>query len=413
MSVKVLIKGIPIILEHDKKAKMNTVVIGSKIGSRYESDKENGMSHFLEHMAFKSTVTRKYDEIAKEIEGFGGIANACTGQEYTLYYISALSEYTLKTIEILSDILTNALYLQDEINKERNVIFQEIKRYTDDPESVAYDALYDKVFKGNPLGKKILGTEKILSTFTTQSFKDFITKNYNKHTIAISIYGNFDKKEILTSLKQYIEKLPKGKKIKFKPVEETSHTVSYIEREFEQNTILLSYVTSGYLNNRERWIKKLISTILGNGMSSRLFLNVRETKGLTYGIYSTLLEHEDISLFVISSATENKHIVALHNGIKEEIENFNKVKLSDEEFKKAKNLLKSTLVLNSTKITNIASNNLICYFRYGEVFSHEALIELIDSITKDEIARISKKIFSTKPSCVVVGKNVEKLNLIL
>ncbi len=403
---------IPIILHKDSKAAMNTVVIGFKIGSRHELPEENGLSHFLEHMAFKGTKTRKAADISKEIEYFGGIPNACTSHEFTMYYISALPEHTKKVINILTDILENSTYDLDEIKLEREVILQEIKLYEDQPFDVAQEDLYKNIFKDYSLARPILGTKKTIEKFNTKTFQDFVRKHYTKENMVISVYGSFDQEEVLHNFQNYTKNAQSGEESKLDNIQNTYSHINYIDRDFVQNSIILSYLANGYDDITSSMKQKLFSILMGSGMSSRLFLNVREKKGLTYGIFSSTSEYRSVGLFNIYSSTENNKMTKLYQGIQEEIVKFqNEVTISQKELEKAKNLLKSYIVLSNNNISCKASKNLISYINRKKILEEKEIFKLIDKITTKDITETGKSILKQRPNIVVVGKDATKLKL--
>ena len=403
---------IPIILHKDSKAAMNTVVIGFKIGSRHELPEESGLSHFLEHMAFKGTKTRKASDISKEIEYFGGIANAGTSQEFTIYYISALPEHTKKVINILTDILENSTYNLDEIKLEREVILQEIKLYEDEPFDVAQTDLYKNIFKDYSLARPILGTKKTIEKFNTKTFQDFVRKHYTKENMVISVYGDFDEEEVLHDFQNYTKNARSGEESKLDNIQNTYSHINYIDRDFAQNSIIVSYLANGYDDITSSIKQKLFSILMGSGMSSRLFLNVREKKGLTYGIYSSMSEYKSVGLFNIYSSTENNKMTKLYQGIQEEIAKFqNEIITSQKELEKAKNMLKSYIILSNNNISSKASKNLISYINRKKILEEKEIFKLIDKITTKDITETGKSILKQRPNIVVVGKDATHLKL--
>ena len=413
MSRKIIHNNIPIILEKDSSAKINTIIFGFKIGSRNEDPNESGLCHFLEHMAFKSTKSKSAMEISKEIENFGGMVNACTSTEFTFYYISALPEYTQKIIHILTDILQNSTYPQKEIDLEKEVILQEIKLYQDKPMSVAQDDLYKHIFKDYTLSRPILGDKKTLDKFNTYTFINFIKKYYNKENTVISIYGDFNERSVLRELEKYTTQLKSGEKTELNNIETTYQHINYIERDFMQNTILISYTTKGYDDINYSLKQKILSIIFGRGMSSRLFLNIREQKGLTYSIHAHVAEYKSIGLFNIMSSTENEKVKELCENVDIEISKLLADGITQEELQRAKNLLKSYKIMSDTNICAKAEINLYSFIKYHQLYSEQEIFDIINAVTREEIEKTAHDIFSKPQNRVIVGKNASKLQALM
>ncbi len=293
---------------------VRTAAVGIFIGtgSRHEAAKENGAAHFLEHMAFKSTQNRSTDRLAMDIDSIGGQMNAYTTKESTCFYTRCLDLHLPRAIELLGDMLLSGAFLDEEVDTERGVILEEIGMYRDTPEDLVNELLNAAVYKGHSLARPILGTRRTLSAMTGQWLRDYRRSHYLPHNIVISLAGSFTQADV-EQLKSLFSSLTPGRKAKAKPAQ--YHPAVTVRRKaIEQNHLIIGFPAPSFLDSR-RYQMTLLSSILGGGVSSRLFQQVREQQGLCYTVYSYISDHEDTGLMglytALSPQTEDKALTTM------------------------------------------------------------------------------------------------------
>ena len=277
--------GIEVIF--DKLESISTCSVGVfvKTGSRDESDTEEGISHVLEHMIFKGTPTRNYFEISDEIDYFGANVNAHTTKEETVFYINALTQFLGKSVDILFDIVTNSTIDEKELEKEKDVIIEEIKMYKDSPDDLVFEMNYADSINGQ-YGKPIIGTKESVKGFTAKEIRKYYKERYTRDNIVVVVSGNFDKNEIIKKIDEYFGKLA-DKKINRREKINFSFNAGkrVVSKNINQVNICISHQSEDY-NSKNRIYNDILSNIIGGSMSSRLFQEIREKNGLAYSVYT-------------------------------------------------------------------------------------------------------------------------------
>jgi predicted Zn-dependent peptidase len=299
--------GISVISEKIGSVRSIAVGVWVRTGSRFEKPVENGIAHFLEHMMFKGTKKRSPLKIAESLESIGGALNAFTGKEITCFYANALDTHINKTVEVLADITCNSVFPDKEIPKERGVILEEIKSMKDTPEEYIFDLFHEKLFPGNSLGRSILGTESIVSTFRRSSVINFWEKFYSGRNIIIAAAGNLDHARLVRLVENYfsvssreINILPERVSVAQKHIYEYEHPIT-------QAHMCIGGEAIPYTSDK-RYPLLVLNTFLGGGMSSRLFQRLREKNGLAYSVYSFTDFYSDVGLFGVYIGTDSKKL---------------------------------------------------------------------------------------------------------
>ncbi|MCC8483173.1 MAG: insulinase family protein [Rickettsia endosymbiont of Labidopullus appendiculatus] len=395
--------GLTVVTYHMPNIKSVAINLIVNVGSRYEQYSEIGISHFLEHMAFKGTTTRTAKQIAEEFDSIGGQFNAYTGHEQTVYYSKILSENCYTALEILADILQNSVFSEEEIAKEYQVILQEIACVQDNPDELIHEKFYSSAYENQALGRSILGTYDSLAKFDKEHFSNYIDKHYNAGNIYLSVAGNVEHQQII----EFAEKLFCS--LKDKPnnhFEKTRYTGghSVITKELEQTTLVLGFESVPYFNIQQLYHTQALSLILGNGMSSRLFQQIREKLGLAYSIGSYNSSHYDSGIFGIYVSTSHDKLPFLAEQLVNEINNIS-VEIKDSEIDRAKIQLKTSIHIaqedSSYKSEEIGKNFAV----FGKYLPIEETIEYIMNITNRDIINIANKIFASKPTLSIIGPN--------
>ncbi len=396
-----LSNNLPVVTYTMPSSKTVSINLIVNVGSRYENSQEEGISHFLEHMAFKGTKTRSSKKIAEEFDAIGGQFNAYTSKEQTVYYAKVLEEHVDKAMDIISDIILESTYNNEEILKERNVICQEIAESQDNPDDLAYEHLVRNAFANQPLGKAILGTESSIFNFDTSSFNSYVGKHYNAQNMVLSAAGNVDHEKFIEIAQSKFNKIKQGSLVL---AEDAIYTTgeSLIDKDLEQSTILLGFKSSSYKNIKKFYHTQILSLILGGGLSSRLFQNIRENLGLAYSVGSFNSAFLDNGLFSLYAGTSHDNVMKVAIAMGDEI---NKIKnsLSQEELQRAKDQIKVSILMaeekTSFKSEEIGKN----YSLFQRFISTEDVLDEIAKTTTSDITTTANEIFSSKLCISVVG----------
>ncbi|MBM3579539.1 MAG: insulinase family protein [Alphaproteobacteria bacterium] len=400
--ITTLASGLRVAVDEMKDVETVSVGVFVNTGSRHETPEINGISHFLEHMAFKGTKKRSAKQIAEEFEGIGGRINAYTSKERTVYYAKVLKQHAQFAVEFLADILQNSTFDKTELEKERGVILQEIAMTNDTPDDIVFDYFQEAAYPAQPLGRSILGPVKNIKKFTREDFTNYIGKQYNYQNMAVVAAGAIKEKDLVAWSKKYFTQLGTAK-IKTPQVGKYSGGEFKKEKKLEQVNLVmgfkgLSCLDPGY------YTAQILAMILGGGMSSRLFQEVRENRGLAYSIYAFNYNHQDSGLFGIYAGTTpdkaNELITATQSEIKKICE-----KISDSEMKRVKTQFEASLLMakesTSTRMQKLGSDILVL----GKIQSDREIKKEIAAVTKSDVTKLAEKIFTgSKPTFAAIGK---------
>lgn len=305
--------GVRIVLEEIPTVRSVAIGIWVGTGSRDEKEENNGISHFLEHMYFKGTETRNAREIAESFDSIGGQVNAFTSKEYTCYYAKVLDNHAPYALEVLADMFFNSTFDSDELEKEKNVVLEEIKMYEDAPDDIIHDLLSKSIYKTHPLGFPILGTEASLQALTSEKLKAYVHDMYTPEDIVISIAGNV-KESFLKEIEQYFGSFERGKKPESIniPLFHTNNAVK--QKETEQAHLCIGFEGLP-IGHDDVYDLIVMNNIFGGSMSSRLFQEVREEKGLAYSVFSYHSSFKDSGLVTIYGGTGSEQMNKLYETI--------------------------------------------------------------------------------------------------
>ncbi|NLY77007.1 MAG: insulinase family protein [Tissierellia bacterium] len=398
---------------------VNSISIGVFIraGSINENKKINGISHFIEHMLFKGTRNRTGKEIAEFIDNIGGELNAFTETEYTCFYVRTLDKHVEEAIDILSDIINNPLFSDDDIENEKRVIIEEIKMYMDSPEDLVYNMLNETMFKDSSLSLPILGTLKSINNLQKEAIIDYYNKFYVPENMVISVAGNFNSKKVLAMLENKFCKKPCGNLMdKYLPSICESplikQNIKYKHKEIEQLNLCLG-MEGIKRGDKDLYPLIIVNNVLGGCVSSRLFQKIREEKGLVYSIYSHLDIYKTTGAFSIYAALSSDQIIKVAGLIYEEINRLMRDLMTKDELKKAKEQIKTSYILGLedtfSRMANLGESELLL----GRILPTQEILDTIDRIEMDDIERVVLKVFNKdKYNLVYVGniKNQEHVN---
>lgn len=407
-----LSNGLTIIGEEIPYLKSITLGVWVNAGSRIENEELGGISHFIEHMLFKGTKNRTSKEIASTIDNLGGQINAFTSKECTCYYVKLLDEHIDIGIDILSDMFLNPLFDEKDIDKERQVIIEELKMYEDSPEDLVYDLLMEGIYKTDALGMNIIGTEESLYNMNRNTIKDYFDKYYVASNSVISISGNFKFEEMVNLIESKFKDLPMGN-VDIEITEPEFHPC-FIARnkDTEQVNLAISLKAIPLEYREDAYALSIINNIFGGSISSRLFQNIRENKGLVYSIYSAPSLYRKSGELGIYASMSNENLKKVYNLVLEEIDNLRQNHLTDKEIKESKEQLKGSYILGlestSSRMMSIGKAMVLT----KKVKNPNDIIESINNIDKARIDLIIDKVFNRENIGVcIVGRDVEGITL--
>ncbi|MEW6651929.1 MAG: pitrilysin family protein [Bacteroidota bacterium] len=395
--------GLKVISEKITHVKSFSLGFWFNVGSRDESEMNSGMSHFLEHMFFKGTKKRSAKKISEEVESLGGYLNAFTSKEHTCFYGRGLNAHIEKTFEVLADMVQNSVFAPKEIEKESKVVIDELYDIEDSPDELIFDKFESNTFDGNPLGMPIIGTEKNLRSFRQKDLLKYIEENYTLDRFIIVASGNIDHNDLVKYAEKYINRNFKNSNGKERTVSLQPSKDIYVEKETQQVHYILGKPTYGYKDIR-RISVAVLSHILGEGSSSRLFQKVREENGIAYQINTFLNSFFDISTFGVYLSTNEKSVLKAQKLIFEELEKIKNKKVTTAELDKAKEYLVGNMLMSLEGTTNrmIRMAHQIIYF--GKLIPVEETANKIYKVTKEDIYDLSNELFGEKSLTAKFGE---------
>lgn len=402
-----LSSGIRIISENIPYVKSFSLGFWFDVGSRDEDSKNNGISHFLEHMFFKGTEKRSAKRLSDDIESLGGYLNAFTSKEQTCFYGRGLEPHLEKTFSVLADMIQNSLFKENEIRKESQVVIDELYDIEDSPEELIFDNFESSIFHGNSLAYPIIGTEKNLRNFKRDDLFKYVKENYGFNNLYIVASGAIDHLKLLRLADKHITKDLGITKKKRDVCKKEVVKNSFVYKDIQQAHLIMGRSTYGY-NNKRRTELSVLGQILGEGSSSRLFQSVRERNGIAYQINSFLNSFYDVSTFGVYYSTNDKNVEKAQGLIFNELNKLKNKRVSERELKRAKEYLKGSILMSLESTTNRMLRIAQSFIYFGKIKSVEEAIEEINSVSRDKILQLSNELFDeTKFSkAIISSKNL-------
>lgn len=405
---ELLVNGMRIVTEEIPYVNSVSLGIWVKVGSRYESIENNGISHFIEHMLFKGTKTRSAKDIANSIDKIGGQLNAFTSKECTCFYAKVLDTHFDIALDVLADMFFNSTFSGVEIDKERGVVMEEISMYEDSPEDLVHDLFSQAVWSGNSLGMSILGTEESLENIDREKIVAYFNENYIPKNIVISVVGNFKHADVVNKIRKYFDNAThrdSGISQIVIPSFEPKYTLK--SKETEQAHLCLGF--NGLdINNKAFYPMLVLNNVFGGAMSSRLFQKIREDRGLAYSVFSYPSSFEDCGLFSIYAGSKPDNLKSVAELIMEEIKEMKKAGITDEELYDSKEQLKGSYILGlestSGRMISIGKSELLL----DKIYSPQEILEKIDEVDMDSIKDIIEYLFDVDNMGAAVIGSMEK-----
>ena len=404
----VLKNGVRILTQKRPYTRSVSMGVWVNVGARDEGLAENGLSHFIEHMIFKGTLRRSAYQIAKEFDAIGGNTNAFTTMENTCYHGKVMDTHTEIMVDILSDIFLNSVFDPQEIEKERPVVLQEISMIEDSPDEYVY-LLSGKNFWGdNPLGRSILGSPKNIIRFDADLIRNFFKRLYQPERIVISVAGHVEHAFIMDRVGATFESIPPENTLAERLVPKSQALVDLNYRKLEQVHLCLG--TMGLpITDPRRYAYALLNTILGGNMSSRLFQEIREKRGLAYTVYSFIASHVDTGMFGVYSAVDPKRALETTKLILKEITKLKNERVDSAELQDAIEYTKGSLLLASESNDNHMVRNTQNEIHFNRDIPLQEVIAQIESVTVEDIFELSKSLFKkNKMVLTMLGSIKEK-----
>lgn len=377
---------------------MHTVTTGIWVanGTRHEAPENNGVAHFIEHMLFKGTKRRSAHQITREIDSMGGLLNAFTGHEYVCYYAKVLAKFLPRAADLLADIFLNSTFPVDEIERERKVVLQEIKMRDDSPEEYIHDHFHQNFWRGQLLGMPVLGSEETIAGLSRSSILSHKVSRYRPQDIIIAAAGNVNHDELVSILAPLFSDL--SSPWQPQPADAfllAGKKVNLIEREMEQTLVCLGTRSLRY-DHTDRHALFLLTTILGGGMSSRLFQEVREKKGLAYSVYSYVISHADSGALIVYAGTEKAHCCEVLDIAQREMSRLVAEEVPQDELDAAREQLKGKTLMSLE-----SSDNLMTRLAKNEIYlqkqqSIEDVIANYDAVSSADIQRVSQELIRSE-----------------
>ncbi|MFC2950064.1 M16 family metallopeptidase [Virgibacillus sediminis] len=397
--------GLRIVMENIPSVRSVTIGIWVLTGSRNETDQNNGISHFLEHMFFKGTEKRSPQEIAEAFDSIGGQVNAFTSKEYTCFYAKVLDTHKEYALDILADMFFHSSFNEEEMEREKKVVYEEIKMYEDTPDDIVHDLLARASYGKHPLGYPILGTEEHLSSFTADTLRNYMKEQYRPENVVVSIAGNVDQ-QFLDKVDEHFGSYQGGNQSS--SLEKPDFFAEKIERnkDTEQAHLCLGYDGLA-VGNDDIFSLTIMNNVLGGSMSSRLFQDVREKRGLAYSVFSYHSSFLDNGLLTIYAGTGSEQLPVLQDTIEQTVEHMREKGLTDKELKNSKEQLKGNLMLSLESTNSRMSRNGRNELLLNRHRSLDEMIEEIDAVDHASIQRVIETIFNQSPSTALIAPKAD------
>jgi predicted Zn-dependent peptidase len=384
-------------MEHIRSVAMGVWV---RSGSRHELAPVNGISHFVEHMVFKGTKSRSAKMLAREVDAIGGNLDAFTGKETVCFNIKVLDEHVPVALDVLSDLVLNPTFASEEIDRERGVILEEIKMDEDNPDFLVHEIFTQNFWKDHPLGKPILGTKETVRSFERETLFDFYGARFLGGNMIFSAAGNIDHDSFVEQVTRKFESLPAGVSGFSAAAPKTTARINLRNKKSLEQVQLCLGVPAPPVADEERYTTLILNTVLGGGMSSRLFQTIREERGLAYAIYSDLNPYSDTGSLCVYAGTSSAKAIDVIDLVMAEFSRLKTELLQEDELRRAKDQLKGNLLLSlessTSRMSNLARQQM--YFNY--FFGQQEILDKVEAVTAEQVMAMANLLF--RPELVAV-----------
>ena len=403
--------GIILITETMPHVRSVAVGVWMGTGSRHETPEENGISHFIEHMVFKGTANRSAEDIARAVDSIGGNLDAFTAKEMVSFNAKVVDEHLPIVSDILSDLVLHPLFREEDIEKEKGVVLEELKMEADSPEYVVHELFSGTFWKDHPLGKPILGSRDTIKRFSRESLDAYYRKYYVPSNIIVTAAGNLTHARLLEVFKERFESLLPNGSVPPSPQPSTHARLSLRHKKSLEQVHLCMGVPSYPIPDEKRYAMSVLNTMLGGGMSSRLFQNIREKRGLAYAVFSEVSAYRDTGCMSVYAGTSRESVNEVVRLILEEFRRVKQERVPDEELRRAKDNLKGSLLLGLESTGSRMGNIARQYLYFGRFFSLDEMAEGVERVTADEVQQAAQDFFDPKHVALSVVGNLDGIRV--
>jgi predicted Zn-dependent peptidase len=389
----VLPNGLIVLTERMEHLRSVAMGVWIKSGSRCEAAETNGISHFVEHMLFKGTRSRSAQHIAREMDSIGGNLDAFTGKETICFNVKSLSDHVPIALDVLADLVLNPTFASTEIERERSVILEEIKIDEDNPDVLVHELFTQNFWKDHPLGKPILGTTKTVGRLDQQKLFDYHTGRFRGGNMVFSAAGNLEHDQFVEAVSQKFAALVPGEPAYELQTPQASARILLQNKKSLEQVQMCMGVPAPSITDENRYATLILNTVLGGGMSSRLFQTIREERGMAYAIYSDLSPYSDTGSLCVYAGTSASKALDVIDLVLAEFRNLKEKPLSDEELTRAKDQLKGNILMglesSNSRMANLARQEM--YFH--QFFTADEIIARIDTVTVEQVQAMAQRLF--------------------
>jgi predicted Zn-dependent peptidase len=379
-------------------------------GSRHESAERGGIAHFVEHMLFKGTATRSAEDIAQAIDSIGGQLDAFTAKEYASYYIKVLDEHLPLAIDILSDIVRNPAFSAEDVAREKKVVVEEIKMVEDTPDDLVHELFTQGFWENHPLGRPILGTKETVESFNADGLRDYFRGVYTAKNLIVSAVGNLEHAKVRDLVAEKFGSLTTPSPPAADEAPRVVPKILVRNKELEQSHLCVG-VSSYPQNHDDRYSSYVLNTLLGGSMSSRLFQNVREKRGLAYAVFSGLSAYRDAGSFTIYAGCSNEAVGEVLDLVVEELRNVKQAPVPDAELQRSKDHLKGSLMLSLENTASRMSHLARQEIYFDRQFGLDETLSGIEKVTAGDVQRVAADLFKGDSLAATVLGNVNGLQI--
>jgi predicted Zn-dependent peptidase len=405
-----LANGLRLVTERMPHVRSVSVGVWLRRGSRHEPISHAGIAHFVEHMLFKGTTSRTAEDIAQQVDSIGGQLDAFTSKEYAGYYIKVLDEHLARALNLLADLVTRPTFDPDELEREKKVVLEEIKMVEDTPDDLVHELFAERFWSGHPLGRPILGTPESVARLDRPTLLTYFREAYAASNFVVVAVGNLDHDRLRELVERHFAHVPlEGAPISQHPPS-VSHGVEIRSKVLEQSHVCLGTLGLPQVHP-DRYAGFVLNTVLGGSMSSRLFQNVREKRGLAYAVFSGMSSYQDTGALSIYAGCANDAVAELIEVVVAEVKRLTEEPLAEEELRRAKDHLKGSLMLNlestSSRMSHLARQEL-----YEDRSTDlDAMLSAIEGVSSDLVRDLSRQLFGSHPLGLTVLGDVDGLKV--
>lgn len=399
----VLDNGITVMTEHMEGVRSVALGLWFCVGSRDETPAQAGMSHFMEHMMFKGTPTRDFLDISTQFEELGAEINAFTSKEYTCYYARFVDDKLAKVMDLFGDMVTNSLFSQESINSEREVVIEEIARGEDTPDDHIFDLFSESMLPDHPLGRPIVGTRDIVGGFEHADCQSYHDTHYKTGNLVVAACGNIDHAVLVALAEQYLSGVPQGVRTqRDHDINSSNESFNFLKKETEQAHIIYG-MPALPANHPDRYIASVIELALGGGMSSRLFQEVREKRGLAYAVYAMTMPYIGHGQFAVYAGTRPANIEEVVGIVKDEMAKIASEGIREDELSRVRDYAMGHILLDmemtTKRMVRIGRGSVLNL----DLLSYDEISAMYNAVTLDDVGRVAREIFTHEPTLAIIS----------